>query len=588
MPEGDSAQGLFEQGAALHRAGELWAAVDCYRRAIQADSASAVPFNALGGALANLGEIKAAEEAFLKAIDKDPTFVDPLLHLARLWRLHGRLQEAEPLLLRALQLDERSFSVWIEYGAVLMLSNRFREAGEAFERALGLSPGDAMALHNLGRVAFETGGEKRAVALYRQALRQDPGLAACHTNLGIAQRVLGDFEAARSAFERALELEPLQAEAINGLVGLLELEGRYADALQRIEAAIKARGDPLLQLGAARVEHRMKRHDAAVQRLQKLKDSNLSENFRMQREFILGDVLDEMGRYDEAWAHYYAANKMKGVRFSPAEWSRHVDAIIAAFPGDEAREVARSKKPSSKPVFIVGMPRSGTSLAEQILASHSQVFGAGELTTLAMLVDEIPRRINAARPYPQCMPELSARRLTRLGRVYLDALDELSPAARRVTDKMWQNFEYLGLIERMLPGARVVHCSRNPLDTGLSCFFQNFAGQAGVPFSYDLAHIGAYYRDYARLMAHWRKVCVLPIYELSYETLVSEPEDTSRALIEFLGLPWEEACLSFHLNKRVVNTASVAQVKEPIYKRAVARHTHYDAYLQPLRQALDR
>lgn len=586
MNEGGHSQDLLAQGLALHRQGDFEAAVACYRRAIEADPRQAETFNALGGALANLGQPQAAAEALQRALQLAPDFLDPHLHLATLLRIRGYPQDAEPLLRRALELDAKNYWVWMELGAVLTLLNRFGEAAGCFEQALAVTPDDPDALHNLGRVAFETGRESDAIGFYRRALAQRPKLAACHTNLGIALRSLGRLDEAGAAFEEALKLEPHQAAAINGRAGLLEMEGRYAEGLALIENAAGANDDPILQVAAARLERRLKRHDEALRRIHALLANEQDRQVRMQCEFLLGDVHDDLAQYDRAWPHYHAANQLKGVSFSPAAWTQQVDAIIAAFPDPPESPLPVAKRHSDRPVFIIGMPRSGTSLLEQILASHPQVFGAGELTTLGVLVDEIPRRINGAPPYPHCIDKLTARRLTRLGQHYLNMLDALDPAAARVTDKMWRNFEYLGLIERMLPGARVIHCRREPLDTGISCYFQNFAGQTGVPFSYDLEHIGAYYRGYQRLMRHWLRVCRLPIYELDYEALVSAPEETSKALVEFLGLQWDDACLTFYNSQRAANTASLAQVKEPIYTRSVGRYRHYEQHLGPLRKAL--
>ncbi len=578
---------LRQQAEALHRAGELWAAVDCYRRALALEPGDATLYNHMGGALANLGEAQAAAEAFTKAIELDDQFPDPLIHLATLLRTQGQAARAEPLVGRALTLDSGSYPAWMERGALMMLQNRFADAADSFERALAIRPADADALHNLGRVAFEVGREQKAVELYQRSLQAKPDQAAVLTNLGLALRATGDFVGARRALDEALVIEPTQAAALSGLLGLLELDGRYDEALALAEQAIATHDDPLIQLGAARMERRLRRPREALARLESLSAGELDdEALAMQLEFVRGELHDDLGEYPEAWASFARANAMKRTGFSAADWASRVERIIAAYPPGQTRAVAREA--SERPAFIVGMPRSGTSLAEQILASHPEVYGGGELTTLANIVDAIPGRFNGAVAWPEGVAGLSARRLTRLGRDYLRALEELDDRAARVTDKMWQNFEYLGLVEQMLPGARVVHCRRDPLDTGLSCFFQHFIGQVGVPFSYSLEDIGAYYRGYERLMAHWLECCELPVFELEYERLVSAPEAVIRELVAFVGLPWDSACLAFHQSRRAVNTASVAQVKEPIYTRSVGRHRHYEQFLQPLREALER
>lgn len=588
MADEADARDMREQAEALHRAGDLRAAVSCYRQALDVDPGNAALFNHMAGALANLGETAAAAEAFGQAIALDPEFPDPLIHLATLLRVDGHPTQAEPLIRRALSLDAENYSAWMERGALMMLQNRFAEAAESFERALATRSEDVDALHNLGRVAFEIGQESRAVDFYRRALAVAPRQSAVLTNLGLALRARGNFEEARAAFEQALTIEPGQAAALSGVLGLLELDGRYQQALALADEALTRHDEPLLQLGAARMERRLKRPRDALRRLESLAENqSLDESLVMQLEFVRGELFDDLGEYADAWASFSRANSLKRTGFSAADWQQKVERIIATFPARRGADIPQARDPNERPIFIVGMPRSGTSLVEQILASHPAVYGAGELTVLAGLVDEIPARCPGAASWPEGAAALNARRLTRLGRDYLRALERRDSKAPRVTDKMWQNFEYLGLIERMLPGARVVHCRRDPLDTGLSCYFQHFIGQVGVPFSYKLEDIGGYYRGYRQLMKHWLSCCELPMLEVDYEQLVGTPEPVIRELLAFAGLPWDDACLAFHRTRRAVNTASVAQVKEPIYTRSVGRHRHYDQYLQPLREALE-
>ncbi len=230
------------------------------------------------------------------------------------------------------------------------------------------------------------------------------------------------------------------------------------------------------------------------------------------------------------------------------------------------------------------MMRSGTTLAEQILASHPQIHGAGELDTLGRLAGSLPRRLATQIPYPECVAHLDAATARAVAADYLEVLKQHGGAAERVVDKMPLNFLGLGLIATLLPRARIVHCRRDPMDTCLSCFFRDFT--TSFTFKYDLRDLGLYYREYERLMAHWRRVLPLPIFELQYEELTAAPEAVSRRLVAFCGLDWDERCLRFHETERPVRTASTAQVRQPMYQSAVGRWRRYEKHLGPLMAAL--
>jgi hypothetical protein len=241
---------------------------------------------------------------------------------------------------------------------------------------------------------------------------------------------------------------------------------------------------------------------------------------------------------------------------------------------------------SELPVFIVGMPRSGTSLVEQILASHPSVMGAGELRDIGRCAERLKTRLNSTEDYPACLVELDQETASELAEQYLERLKSICTDEIRVTDKMPGNFLRLGLVAMLLPGARVIHCRRHPLDVCLSCYFQDFIRRSGLSYAFDLQNLGEYHTQYAKLMEHWRHVLPLRLLEVDYEQLVDEPEKMSRHLVEFCGLPWDPACLEYHKTQRNVWTASSWQVRQPIYTQSVGRWKHYETYLQPLKNAL--
>lgn len=240
--------------------------------------------------------------------------------------------------------------------------------------------------------------------------------------------------------------------------------------------------------------------------------------------------------------------------------------------------------PSDAPVFILGMPRSGTSLVEQILASHSHVHGAGEREEMLRLADRLPELLNDSRTYPGCIDGLSISSSAEIADAFLKALKRLNPHAARITDKMPGNFHHVGLIATLFPNAKIIHCRRDPRDTCLSIFFGDFVGSHA--YSYDLTNLGRYYRQYERLMAHWHKVLPGRILDVSYEDLVEQQEDWSRRMVKFCDLDWERGCLEFHKTSRNVQTRSNAQVRQPIYRSSIARWRPFETHLEPLVAAL--
>jgi tetratricopeptide (TPR) repeat protein len=307
---------------------------------------------------------------------------------------------------------------------------------------------------------------------------------------------------------------------------------------------------------------------------------------RVAAHFALGKAYLDIKDPERAFHHLEAGNRQKRASFDydseqTCRWMEHIRAV---FTSERYARLAGSGEPSTLPIFVIGMPRSGTTLIEQILSSHPQVTGAGELSTLRLALDEIGN-------FPDCVLALDSggggaqARLRQCGEAYLAHVAPLAGGRPHVIDKMPGNFLYAGAIPLILPGARIIHVRRDPADTCLSCYTKLFAGQQ--PFAYDQTELGAFYRQYERLMAHWREL--LPgdaFIETEYEAVVDDLEGQARRLIGFLGLPWNDACLHFHHNRRVVRTASVSQVRQPIYRTSKGRWHAYARYLGPLLDAL--
>ncbi|HKJ87602.1 MAG TPA: sulfotransferase, partial [Gammaproteobacteria bacterium] len=400
--------------------------------------------------------------------------------------------------------------------------------------------------------------------------------------------MVGEAEEAKRLSDKALELSPDDPRFLAQKAGFLEREGNYEAAYKLIRPHLLNRETypPQLLHVFLTLTRRFDAQEEALQLLNNaLSNDNLANGVKMDLKYQAGHIHHEIGDYDQAFAAYREANALKPRSYYPEQEERFIERLKGTFTREFLDQAPRSGNEDATPVFIVGMPRSGTSLTEQIIASHPQAFGAGELSEVERLVNEL-RNAHKRRPYPEVIKEAGAQELARMAEAYLDHVRSLAPeGAERISDKMPQNFLHIGTISLMFPNARIIHTNRDPLDTCLSNYMQNFAS-AGLTFSYDLENLGHYYRLYQSLMEHWREVAPLPIYELRYEELVENPEEEIPRLLEFVGLPYDEACLEPHKAKRQTKTASYDQVRQPIYKKSKKKWRKYEQHLGPLMEAL--
>jgi tetratricopeptide (TPR) repeat protein len=427
------------------------------------------------------------------------------------------------------------------------------------------------------------GRDEEALAHYEQASRLDPQLPGPYNNMGNICRELRREGEAERYLRKALDLQPDMAQAHNNLGALFSEQGRVDEAIEEFRAAIAAKPDYVSAYRNLATTRRHTARDDTVRAMERLFDQpGASEFDRMHLGFGLGKACEELEKYDRAFDYWAEANRCQRVLrpydIDPA--IVEMRAMRSTFDADRLRE-ARGASSGQTPVFVVGMPRSGTSLTEQILASHSSVFGAGELDLVGRLLRE------AAPDYPRQLTRLTSDAYRALGSRYLRHIADASGDARWVVDKLPENFLYVGAIRMMLADAVVIHCRRDPLDTGPSCFKNHFLGSR-LDFSCDLGDLGVYYRHYEALMGHWRDVLPGFVHDSGYEALVAAPEPRIRALLDHCGLPFEEACLASHNTTRMVATASAVQVRQPVHSGSVGAWRRFADALEPLREALDR
>jgi tetratricopeptide (TPR) repeat protein len=621
-----NADALYLLGTAAQQAGKPEAAAACLQRAIKRDRRNPIYHLALGDARQAQGKVKEAQAAYNKALALAPGHADPHFSLGNLAHAKGKLQDAVKHYRRALKIDpklaeahnnlgvalttlgrldeaakcfERALELkpnyadaHLNHGQALKADGRLDEAIEAYHRALKLDPRLAEARNNLGTALRDQGKPEAAVQELRAAIQIRPSYAEAHNNLGIALTDLGHFDDAAAAHQRALELRPEDADAHAGLGAIQQILGDQEAAARHFRSALEIRPDHARAHHNLAMAGQIAAEAGEIARLEALlQDQSLPPREATALRFALAKLCEDAGRFDDAFAHLTVANQLKrtaldhqGQRFDAARHRGFVDQLIATFDRCYFQDRAGYGDPSDRPVLIVGMPRSGTSLVEQILASHSRVFGAGELDDLGRLVEGLRDSLGSDRPYPACADQIDQAAADRIGTAYLDKLYSLSPGATRVTDKLPGNFLHLGVLAVALPQARVIHCRRDTLDTCVSCYAQSF--KQPLTYAYDLTDLGHYHGQYRRLMAHWRAQLPLALFEVDYEDLVVDQERVSRELIGFCGLEWEAACLQFHQTKRPVRTASLNQVRRPIYGSSVGRWRNFDRHLTPLKAAL--
>ncbi len=583
----DMANARFGLGTALLDMRRYAEAAEELGTAVRLDANDADARLNLGIALFELGRGKEAIGHYEAALRLKPDSAELHLNLGIALRFAGELREAYRALGRAIALAPRIAEAHYQIGCVLAGLERYDDAALALAEAVRLAPEMANAHLELGRALRLLHRKAEAIAAYERVLTLAPARPEALIGVGLAHLEAGDFAAARQRFEAALALAPGSADAHFNMGLSYQLQGRFEEAVGWHEKALA------LEPGHASAHYHLvtdRKAGSGVERLRAIERvlalPALSQEQRSSLEFARAKVLENLADYDAAFLAYKTANDLKKSKqaYRPEEFTAYVDRLIAVFDAAFFAERAGFGSASELPIFIVGMPRSGTTLVEQILASHPQVFGAGELDDMRQIVHGLPNLLGGKAVYPECVRGLDAAAIRTLAEEAIVRLASRAPEAARITDKLPNNFARLGLIALLFPQARIVHCVRDALDTCLSCYCQEFAH--GQPFTSDLGHLGRYYRDYERLMAHWNAVLPSAMLEVPYEALVAEQEAWSRRLVAAAGLPWDERCLAFYESERLVRTASLWQVRQPIYASSVGRWRSYAKHLGPLMEAL--
>ncbi len=491
-----------------------------------------------------------------------------------------RWAEAIPLFLEIVSLDPKNAAAYLDLGVAFLACGRSAEAVASLQRATELQPSNERALTHLGAALLRRGRKSEALVVFRKLSRRAEDALARRLYSAQALELQGRLDEAERELRRLVDLAPQSAKVRAFLGMLLSNRHMFEEAAHHLTQAID--GFPPAFHDLSIIKRFTEADRPLLDRMRSLAErSGLDVLARASVRFGLGKAFDDLGDYAEAMRQYEAANRLRGTsgRVDRAALAARYDNIIAGHP---AEALASARQPPAGlaraaddlPVLIVGAPRSGTTLVEQILSSHPAVAAGGELP----FWQEHNWR-------PSGTSSVEAGKLSRIGEDYRAQLRHIGPGAMRVIDKLPRNFEAIGQIRMALPDARIIHCRRNPLDTCLSMFFTNFT--TGHEYTWDRGDLAFFYRQYERLMEHWRRALEDDRFiEIQYETLVANREAETRRLIAFCGLDWNEACLTPERNRRAVNTASLWQARQPVYTTSVDRWRRYEPWLGELRELL--
>ncbi len=578
----------LEHGRVLAAAGHTQAAIAAFKRAVAAEPDLAEAWRGLAEALELIGDSAGAQAAQARQIKGG--IRDPVLMSAASALVDEKPGEAEKILVALLKTRPDEPAALRMLAEAVARLGRQEEAEELLVRCLKLAPGFTAARQNLATVLYRLGRSEEALVELATLQAADPANPAYANLKAAALARIGDYGPAVAIYEDVLARYPQQPKGWMSYGHALKTIGRAADSVAAYRKAVAqapSLGEAWWSLANMKT-YRFTDADLAMMDAQ-LAAEGLSEDDRLHLHYALGKAHEDAARYAESFAHYDrgAAIRREQIAYDPSVIREHVARSKAVLTAELFASRAGQGCPAPDPIFILGLPRAGSTLIEQILASHSQVEGTMELPDIVSMA----RRLSGAKTskdvsaYPENLATLSADQLAALGREFLDRTRVQRKSAKPLfIDKMPNNFAHIGLIALMLPNARIIDARRHPLGCCFSGFKQHFA--RGQNFSYGLDDIGRYYADYVELMAHFDAVLPGRIHRVIYEDMVADPEEQIRALLDYCGLPFEEACLNFHENDRAVRTASSEQVRRPIFKDAVEHWQNYDSWLDPLKTAL--
>ena len=580
----DVASVLNARGIALRRLGEQDLALADFSRVLRLDPKAVDALYNRANTLRELGRLNEALADYRRAAELAPGRPDVLNNLGGCLKEMKLHEEALSCYDRLLALDPRHAETHSNRGVVLQNLGRFEEALASADRALAIAPDFADAWRERAAALAALGGLDQSLAAADKAVALKPS-AEAHTTRGTTLMELGRPAEAAASFERALALKPGYGGARLGLARLASETGRFNEAEALFEAIRSEDPDNVGSLHGLAGVRKFKAGDPLFTAIaDRLRFGRLTPEEREQLHYGFAKICNDAGRLDEAMAHFALSKQCRASRFDLAAHGASLTRMKQLFTPAFFAERRGFGLADERPVFVIGMPRSGTTLTEQILSAHHAVQGFGELQDMAEVSKVLDGGLKAPERFAAAVLSLDAAASRQMAERYLAAFSGAEPGMLRFIDKRPHNYELLGLIALLFPQAHIVHCRRDAMDNCLSMYMQDF--NPGHGYNRDLTTLGHYYRAYEDMMAHWRAALPLPLHDCIYEDTVADLEAAARAMVAFVGLPWDPACLEYHRQERHVRTPSQWQVRQPVYNSSVAAWRRYEAYLGPLKTAL--
>ena len=492
-----------------------------------------------------------AEDAFKKVLIEDGNNIDALRFMGILAFKSGNHDIAEAMLTKALKLDPTYSLAWANLAQVFSVTGQLDKAKKSFKNILNMTPKNGLIWAEYGTVLTKLANYKEGRDAYLKALEFKPDSPRVHLSLGHVYKTMGEIDNSIDSYKNTILQNNLSGEAYWSLANL-KTYSFSKNEIKDMEETLK--GD-------------------------------MSDIERSQMYFALGKAYEVKKDFDKSFKNYYEGNKVKKalIKYSSDDTTDNTKRILDFFNQENIQKLAKSSTKDRDPIFVLGMPRSGSTLVDQIISSHSKVDGTQELPNIIKIAAEL--NSNNQNNYPEVLKELDDSKLSNLGKVYISETAWARDTAPFFIDKMPNNFIHIGLIKTILPNAKIIDTRRDPMDTCFSCFKQFFA--RGQLFTYSLEDLGNYYTDYIRAMNHWHNVYGKDIYTVHYDNVINETEETIRELIDYCELPFEKECLEFYNSSRPVKTPSAEQVRQPIYKSGLNYWKNYEKHLKPLKKIID-